>query len=398
MWKLWRLRTCLPAAFLSLVPALAQQQSSTTSSGSTTTDNSGSTSTQGTTPRRSFSRDARPAYLYGRVLVDGIPPSESAAIESACSGTFRTEGYTDNQGRFSLRLGERNDDVTPEASVGSSMGIPGASASGTGGGNANAGPRRLDSCELRARLPGYESETIQLGMRPSEQSDVGTIFLHRLGPADGLTVSMTSLAAPKDAQKALRKGREALAKGKREDARKSLEKATSIYPKYAVAWFELGKLQLVQNDPPAARTSFEAAIRADARFVPPYVALAVIEGTAKEWPQLEETTARAIALDPYGSPQMYFYNAVARYSQNDLEGAEKNAREAERLDKNREIAGVWRLLGSILADLRDFAGAAEQFRTYLALVPHAANAADIRARLDRVERLSARTSAQTPDK
>ena len=189
-----------------------------------------------------------------------------------------------------------------------------------------------------------------------------------------------------------------MAKGKREDARKSLEKATSIYPKYAVAWFELGKLQLVQNDPPAARTSFEAAIRADARFAPPYVALAVIEGTAKEWPQLEETTARAIALDPYGSPQMYFYNAVARYSQNDLEGAEKNAREAERLDKNREIAGVWRLPGSILADLRDFAGAAEQFRTYLALVPHAANAADIRARLDRVERLSARTSAQTPDK
>jgi Flp pilus assembly protein TadD len=95
---------------------------------------------------------------------------------------------------------------------------------------------------------------------------------------------------------------------------------------------------------------------------------------------------------------MYFYNAVARYSQHDLEGAEKNAREAERLDKNRSIVGVWRLLGSILVIRRDFAGAAEQFRTYLALVPHASNAAEIRAQLDRMEMLSARSSAQTLNK
>ncbi len=398
MWKLWRLRTCFSAALLFLVPALAQQQSGTTSSDSTTTDNGGNTSTQGTTPRRppgAFSRDSRGVYLSGRVMVDGVPPGESAAIESSCNGTYRTEGYTDSQGRFGIRLGERNDGVTPDASMGTGFGIPGVSASGAAGGNASGGARRLDGCELRARLPGYQSETIRLGVRLADQSDIGVIFLHRLGPADGLTVSMTSLAAPKEAQNALRKGREALAKGKRADARKSLEKATRIYPKYAVAWFELGKLQLIQSDSPAARISFEAAIHADAKFLPPYVALSVLEGTAQEWPQLEETTARAIALDPYGSPQMYFYNAAARYYQHDLEGAEKNAREAERLDKNREIAGVWRLLGSILAIRRDFAGAAEQFRTYLALVPHASNAADIRVELDRMERLSARASAQT---
>ena len=45
-------------------------------------------------------------------MVDGVaPPGDSAAIESACNGTYRTEGYTDNQGRFSFRLGDRNDGV-----------------------------------------------------------------------------------------------------------------------------------------------------------------------------------------------------------------------------------------------------------------------------------------------
>jgi tetratricopeptide (TPR) repeat protein len=331
-------------------------------------------------------------------MADGAPPGETAAIESVCNGTHRTEGYTDSKGRFSFRLGEGNNGVAQDASAGTGFGIPGASSSGAAGGGVNAGGRRPDGCELRARLPGYESETITLAGRLSEQSDVGVIFLHRLGPVDGVTVSLTSLAAPKDAQKALQKGREALAKGKREDARKSLEKATRIYPKYAVAWFELGKLEIVQRDGPAARVSFEAAIRADARFLPPYMALAVIQGTAKEWPQLEETTALAIALDPYGSPRMNFYNAVAKYSQHDLDGAEKSARETERLDRNRDIVGAWELLGSILAARRDFAGAAEQYRTYLALMPYASNATEIRAQLDRLERLSARASAQTSAK
>jgi tetratricopeptide (TPR) repeat protein len=332
-------------------------------------------------------------------MVDGVaPPGGSAAIESACNGTYRTEGYTDSKGRFSFRLGDRNNGVPQDASAGAGLGIGRVSPSGTSGGNASAGERRLDGCELRARLPGYESETISLAGQVLSQSDIGVIFLHRLGPAEGLIVSMTSLAAPKDAQRALQKGREALAKGKREDARKSLEKATRIYPKYAEAWFELGRLQLAQGDLPAARASCEAAIRADAKFVLPYVALAVLQGAAQEWPLVEETTARVIALDPHGFPPMHFYNALAKYYQHDLEGAEKSAREAERLDRNRDIVGSWELLGSILVARRDFAGAAEQYRTYLALAPHAANATEIRTRLDRMERLSARVSSQTQTK
>ena len=396
MWKLWRAQACLPAALLFLGPALAQQQPGVNSADSTTTNNGGNTSTQPTTLRGvpiTFPREVRPTYVYGRVLVDGVaPPSGLVAIESGCDGAYRTEAYTDSQGRFSLNLGGRGQSVAQDASVGPGMTRVGQS--GPPSGNASTGERRLDGCELRARLPGYESETVRLAGRLSDQSDVGVIFLHRLGPGEGLTASITSLAAPKDAQKALQKGREALAKGNREDARKSLEKATRIYPGYAEAWFELGRLQAAQHDSPAARASFEAAIRADGKLLQPYVGLAVLQGASAEWPQVEETTARALALDPYSSPQIYFYNALAKYQRHDLEGAEKSAREAERLDKNRDISSSWELLGSILATRRDFAGAVEQYRTYLALEPQASNASDIQARLNRMERLSAAASAQ----
>jgi tetratricopeptide (TPR) repeat protein len=392
MWKLWRVRAGLPA-LLALGPALAQQDPGVISGGTTTTNSGGSTSTQAAVPRP---RVSQPIYLYGKVMVDGVgPPGDLAAIQSACNGTYRTEGYTDSKGRFSFRLGDGNGS-TQDASAGGDMAR--LSIAGPLGGLAATAERRLDGCELRARLPGYDSETVSLAGRTPDQSDVGVIFLHRVTPAEGLMVSMTSLAAPKDAQKALQKSRQALAKGKPEDARKSLERATGAYPGYAEAWFELGRLQVAQNDPPAARASFEAAIRADRKFLLPYVGLAVLQGASQEWPQVQETTARALALDPYGFPGMHFYNALAKYRQNDLEGAEKSVREAERLDKNRDIVSAWELLGVILATRRDFAGAAEQYRTYLALAPRASNAADIRARLDRMETLSATASAEATSK
>jgi tetratricopeptide (TPR) repeat protein len=412
MWQLWRTRTCLLAALLFLAPALAQQQPATTSSNSTTTDNAGSTSTQTTTPTwrppSELLSDSRLVYLYGQVMVDGVaPPSDSVAIESVCNGIARTEAHTDNKGRFSFRVGEGDTAQDASAAPAGTSHLSPLGTTGLSGGNAGTSPdrrlatnvgRRLEGCELRAKLAGYESETIKLTGRGPDASDIGVILLRRLGSAEPVLVSTTSLAAPKDAQKALRKGREDLAKGKQADARKSLEKAVRIYPKYAVAWLELGRLQLVQREAPAARASFEAAIGADAIFLPPYLALAVIEGAAQEWPRLQETTARAIALDPYGSPRMYFYNALAKYYQQDLEGAEKAAREAERLDKKRDIVGAWELLGSILAARRDFAGAAEQFRTYLALAPQASDATGIRARLDRMDELSASASGQADAK
>src|SRR5438270_878992 len=92
----------------------------------------------------------------------------------------------------------------------------GTTTGGTGtttGGNTSRTPQeqRLLDCELRARLAGYRSQSLSLANhRPMDPPDVGTILLHRMGASEGTTVSMASLAAPKDAKKAFDKGMEAL--------------------------------------------------------------------------------------------------------------------------------------------------------------------------------------------
>jgi hypothetical protein len=78
-------------------------------------------------------------------------------------------------------------------------------------GNANGmgGVRERDlfSCELRASLPGFRSDVVSLANRRfMDNPEVGTIVLHRLGNVEGLTISATTMAAPKDAKKAYDKG------------------------------------------------------------------------------------------------------------------------------------------------------------------------------------------------
>ena len=60
---------------------------------------------------------------------------------------------------------------------------------------------------------------------------------------------------------------------------------------------------------------------------------------------------------------------------------------------------VNQLLGILLAQRRDFSGAAAQFRNYLKLAPNGPEAATVRTQLDEVEKMAATTAVkQDPEK
>ena len=140
-------------------------------------------------------------------------------------------------------------------------------------------------CDLQAKLAGYRSQTVPLaGRRAMDNPDVGTILLHRNGPAEeGKTISAVSLAAPKDAKKAYEKGLDALKKKKFEDAQKNFEKAVEVYPKYATAWYELGMLQAGQGKMDMARKYFDTALEHDPKFVKPYLQISILELQSQKW-------------------------------------------------------------------------------------------------------------------
>jgi tetratricopeptide (TPR) repeat protein len=321
----------------------------------------------------------RPIFLSGRVLTDaGVAPSEPVAIRSVCFGRVRTEGYTDNKGRFNLEFG-KTAGVFQDASM-DSQDVSSQDVSMLGRPNQTNGNGstfrndtfRLQNCELQASLPGFHSESILLAAHQAmEDPDVGTILIHQLGKVEGRTVSASNLQAPKDARKALEKGLESSRKNKPDDAQRQFRKATELYPEYASAWAELGKAQLAAGQKGDALDSLRKAIHADAKFLPPYLTLAALQAQFGEWPDLAETTSKIVALDAFDYPQAHFLRAVAEFNMGHVEAAEQSALKAQELDTSKLLPQTWHLLGAIAARRGDYAGAADRMRAYMQLAPNA---------------------------
>jgi tetratricopeptide (TPR) repeat protein len=324
---------------------------------------------------------------------DGSALPGPVTIERLCNGTTHTEGYTDSKGNFGIQLGNEQG-VLQDASDGISrtnVAGPGFPAGQSGGSSMGLGgqsstERLLQNCELRARLGGYRSQSIMLaGRRAMDDPNVGTILLHHDSGAEGSTVSMTSLQAPKDARKAFDKGQELLKKGKLPEARAEYEKAVQIYQKYAAAWFELGRMQQAGGDMEMARGSFRMAVQSDPKYATPYLELAAIALTEKKWQEAEDLSSQAIKLDPFDFPQAFLYNAAAHYNERETDDAEKSVKEAERLDSRHQWPQIAHLYGLILVQKHDYAGAVPHLQAYLRMAPDASDAASVKTQLQQLD-------------
>jgi regulator of sirC expression with transglutaminase-like and TPR domain len=160
------------------------------------------------------------------------------------------------------------------------------------------------------------------------------------------------------------------------------------YPKYAAAWYELGRTQQHGNDLEGARKSYAQALAADPKFVSPYEQLAQMAVNDKKWQEAADDTSRLLKLNPVDFPQAWFYNSLANYQLQKLDAAEKSVREGLQVDSAHHFPKMNHLLAVILAQKQDYQGAAENMRAYLKLVPNASDADTVKKQLAEVEKLA----------
>lgn len=335
------------------------------------------------------------AFISGRVVLDdGTRITEAATIQTVCRGQRQTVTHTDSHGSFSFEFGDRASAAAAgisEADVDSSWNPS----------NRRANRRDWRECEIRAELPGFTSESIDLNRRMStfESADIGQVVLHRIGQVEGFTISATSALAPKDAQKAFEKGRDKLNKKKPDEARPLFEKAVQIYPRYAAAWFELGRIQLGKNEAEPARHSFEQSIAADPKYVNPYRGLAELDTQQKQWQSLVDVTTKLLALNPVSFPDAWLRNALGNYYLGNAAAAEKSARQGMKLDEGHQMPKLEYLLGAILVQEQQYPEAAAHIQNYLRVATDPAEIEQAQKQLAEITRLSAAVSnPATPEK
>jgi len=138
------------------------------------------------------------------------------------------------------------------------------------------------------------------------------------------SISVAQMKVPDKAQRALQKAREALAKGKLDDAFRSVEKAITLYPQFAAALSFRGILE--RNDQPEqALADAEKAVEYDPNYSIGYVALGSTYTRLGRYDDAVRSLDRALVLSP-SIWQGYFEMSRALIGKRDFIAAMRNIR------------------------------------------------------------------------
>lgn len=355
-------------------------------------------------------REERLLFINGEVIFeDGTHPEEPVLVEMLCNGSVRRQTFT-HQGYFSLEFGKNTRVEVREASVegfirpkefyqGRRDSLDGRVISAYSAKVQDY--LDLSGCELRAVLPGFQSDSILLGRRsPLEKPDVGNIML-RGSDVKGTIVTPTTLKAPKKAKKAYQDAQKELRKKKvnYSKAAKELEKAVKEYPEFAAAWHLLGKVRLAREDGSGAHQAFKKAITADRKYVNPYLSLARMEFGQDRWEEVDRLSREVIALNP-DMIYAHYLCAAANYPMGRLDLAEESARKVLDSKEAQRYPHTHFILAGVLAQRGNVASATAEFYRFLEVEPEgplAEEAKQILADWERLGLIGKREAATVPD-
>ena len=312
-------------------------------------------------------------YFSGKVAVDGgTLPWDPIPVIVDCNGTVKYDAQTDAKGGFAIESAARNSsnsEIAPQV-----------------GGAQKATAAQLVGCEVRASLAGFRSSALTIANgNLMDNPDIGTITLHLDEHASGYGVSPTTTAAPKDALKKFDKARSEADKNP-DGAQHDLEKAVQIDPKFAEAWYQLGKLQQ-KTKPQDALASFEKAIAADPQFVPPYEPMAELAASQKKYQEVADAANNYLKLDPVGTPQIWYYSAVGNYNIGKRDVAEESAKKSLAMDPQHLAPNTEQMLAVILASKGEYAAALDHLRNCLTYTPAGPNADLMKQQIAQLEKV-----------
>jgi Tfp pilus assembly protein PilF len=301
--------------------------------------------TEGPEATSGFGKDANYATLQahqrggisfiGKVVVeDAMFPWDPIPVIVSCNGVVRFRTEADAKGSFTI-AGEASGPLHSEL-------VPTAD-------NSQQTASHLVGCDAQASEPGFKSSVVHIAnLNIMDNPDIGTITLRPDSEAMGSVASATTTTANPEAMKRFNKAREEFQNKNTGGAEKDLQKAVQIDPKFADAWYQLGKLQQQKSDP-SALNSYQKAVADDPKFVSPYEHIAEEAAMQKKWQDVLSATTQALKLDPTGTPQIWYFDTLGNLNLGNTDAAEASARKSLAMDPQHLAPNTEQLLAVILA-------------------------------------------------
>jgi Ca-activated chloride channel homolog len=240
-------------------------------------------------------------------------------------------------------------------------------------------------CAIRASLAGYTSTEVDIsGWDGFHDPHVPAIVITPKDLSPAVQIDSETVVPPAS-YRAWNRALKFIQTSNWPAAERELRSAVKASPRFAQGWRALGLACDNQRKVAEAREAFQRAVEYDPKLLAAYVPLAREDIAAKDWEGASKTADALIKADSKGRyPEIYLYQAMARYELKDLDGAEKSANEAVRLDKKHELSKAEFILGLVLEAKLDFPGAIQHLTRYLELEPKAAGSAELKSHIPEI--------------
>jgi tetratricopeptide (TPR) repeat protein len=246
---------------------------------------------------------------------------------------------------------------------------------------------QLIGCDAQASVPGFKSTVVHIAnLDIMDNPDIGTITLRPDSGAAGSATSATTTTASPEAMKKFNKARAEWLEKNIDGSEKDLQKAVQIDPKFADAWYQLGKLEQVKNSPDALN-AYEKAVAADPKFTSPYERIAEQAAMQKKWQDVVNATTADLKLDPAGTPQIWYFDALGHLNTGDSDTAQKSAEVSLAMDPQHLAPNTEQLLAVILAGKGEYAKALQHLQHSLTYVKPGPNADLIKQQIAQLEKV-----------
>jgi Tfp pilus assembly protein PilF len=223
--------------------------------------------------------------------------------------------------------------------------------------------------EVLAEEAGYEPAVAKVRLDGS----LSNIVLH-LKPVlvsndvrNAATVSVRQLRIPSKAMDEYRRGLQSGAKKDLPEALKHFMKASSTYPSFYEAHYQVGLTQLKMGMREEAMQAFQRAVDlSEGRYAPAELGVGALLYESGDQGEAEKIIRRGLELDE-SIPEGHALLGMVLMREHRLDEAEKSAREA--LLRRATFAQAYLILSDVHASRHDYQAQIQDLDTYLALEP-----------------------------